>query len=470
MSHSETIGVIGGGLVGCLAGLAFAKKGFKVKVFEARPDMRTPDEQALSQLRSINLAVSSRGIRALRSVDSEMANRVLKDLVPMHGRMIHDLNGNQTCQKYGLHGESINSINRALINRSLLDELDQLDNVELLFNQRFFKCEGLATESPRGFFSVQGTSDLKLVDDVDVWIGADGAYSGMRHQIIKTIPMNFSQEYIDHYYLELRIPRGGDTEETKFSLNPNHLHIWPRHDYMLIALANADGSFTCTLFAPRELFDEQLVTDDAIVKFFKLQFPDALDLMGRERLLESFANNPRGSLVCVRCSPYNAGGNAIIIGDAAHSMVPFYGQGMNAGFEDVRTLMEILDKHQFNFASAFDEYSNTRHKDVTAIVDLSMNNYIEMRHDVVSPAYLIRKQIDGMLYKLLGDRWLPLYTMVSFRDDISYARAVERRAFQDRLLTNVLRGLGIGAAILAVFCKPRFFFKVSVHGFGLCRR
>ncbi|ANB11977.1 kynurenine 3-monooxygenase [Sugiyamaella lignohabitans] len=479
-NESHTVGIVGAGLVGCLAALAFANEGFKVELFESRPDLRDPDQQVLSQLRSINLAVSARGITALRSVDEEMADRVLKDLVPMHGRMVHDLNGKQICQKYGLYGECINSINRSLLNRSLLDELDKLDNVKVTFNHKLIRLDNLKRSSSdnlenaansevvRGHFVGTKTNESLTVENVNVWIGADGSYSQVRSQIQRALQMNFSQEYIDHYYLELRIPAKNETAksshfdstcpeavevgtEAKFALNPNHLHIWPRHEYMLIALANSDGSFTCTLFAPKSLFDKELAisaSDADVVSFFRTNFPSAIELMGDDLLLESFRKNPRGSLVCVKCSPYNVGGKAIIIGDAAHSMVPFYGQGMNCGFEDVRTLMAILKKHEFDFETGFNEYTETRRKDLGAIVDLSMRNYQEMRHDVTSTAYLLRKSVDGFLSRVMGDFWLPLYTMVSFRADIPYSRAVQERQWQNDILTWVIRA-SVGTSLLA---------------------
>lgn len=452
--------------MGCLAALAFANKGFNVQLYDARPDLRDDSEKKLSQLRSINLAVSSRGILAVENIDKAMAARVLKDLVPMHGRMIHLLNGEQQSQNYGLHGEAINSIDRALLNRSLLDELDKLDNVSLNFNKKLIRVNFDHQLGPVASFQVMGTGQEETVSDAELWIGADGSFSRMRSQIQRVVDMDFSQQYIDHYYLELKIqpksqaPSGAmkyDTgpKGTEFLLNPNHLHIWPRHEYMLIALANGDGSFTCTLFAPRKMFTENLIEPTQIINFFRKQFPDALELMGEDLILESFANNPRGSLVSVKCSPYNYQGKGILIGDAAHSMVPFYGQGMNCGFEDVRVLMEFCEASNFNFAEAFDAYSQSRYKDLAAIVDLSMENYIEMRHKVVSTGYLIRKKLDGVLYKLLGDRWLPLYTMVSFRPDVRYSRALTERANQTRIITRVLQVGGTTAVLAALWY--RFF-------------
>lgn len=431
------IAIIGAGLVGCLAALAFAKKGYNVQLYEGRADLRLPEEQTKTSLRSINLAVSARGILALKSVDPEMAERVLKDLIPMSGRMVHDLDGKQTSQKYGLYGESINSINRALLNRALLDELDAA-GVAAHFNHKLQRAD-LRDGRPSLLFKQLAEEGKEVRREVDVVVGADGSFSTMRNQIQRVVKMNFSQEYIDHYYLELKIDAGPNNT---FALDPNHLHIWPRHEFMLIALANGDKTFTSTLFAPQSIFD-QLDSWQQFMDFFTKQFPDAFTLIGEKSLKESFQNNPRGTLVSVKCSPYHAGGKAIIIGDAAHSMVPFYGQGMNCGFEDVRKLMECLETTDFDFEKGFNLYSATRHKDLLSIVDLSMNNYIEMRHSVTSSLYLLRKAVDGVLSRTLGDAWLPLYTMVSFRPDIPYSRAVEKEALQKTIINYGLTTVGL---------------------------
>lgn len=429
--------VIGAGLVGCLAALGFAKKGYKVQLYEGRPDLRLPEEQAKTSLRSINLAVSARGILAMKSIDNDMAERVLRDLIPMSGRMIHDLDGSQTSQKYGLYGESINSINRALLNRSLLDELDNV-GVQTFFNHKLIRADLKGEGRPRLLFKTLEGENIKK--EVDVVIGADGSYSSMRNQLQRAIQMDFSQQYIDHYYLELKI---GATKDNLFALDPNHLHIWPRHDFMLIALANGDKTFTSTLFAPRAIFDELDESWEKFKEFFTRQFPDATSLIGLESLKSSFENNPRGSLVSVKCNPYNAGGKAIIIGDAAHSMVPFYGQGMNCGFEDVRKLLECLNECNFDFENGFNLYSSTRHQDLVSIVELSMRNYVEMRHSVTSSLYLLRKSVDSLLSRLMGDTWLPLYTMVSFRPDIPYSRAVRQEQRQKKLINYGLTTLGL---------------------------
>ncbi|VVT50622.1 uncharacterized protein SAPINGB_P002825 [Magnusiomyces paraingens] len=447
----KTIAVIGAGLVGCVAALAFQKKGYKVKVFEGRPDARTPEQREIFSYRSINMAVSARGILTLDSIDQDMSDRVLQNLIPMHGRMIHDLAGDEISQKYGLYGEAINSIDRADLNRSLLDELDS-SNIETYFNHKLVHASFEPKTKLTFTVDSEKPNDSKetaVFNDIDLVIGADGAHSKVRAQLGKYVRLNFSQEYIDSAYVELRIepnkPKEDDDPVTfyngdqKFKLDKNHLHIWPRHEYMLIALPNTDGSFTSTLFAPWSLL-ESLDSEEKWFDFFWTNFPDIFEksLMTKESLIKAYHENPRGSLVCVRCSPYNYKDKAIILGDAAHSMVPFYGQGMNCGFEDVRVLMSLLDKHHFSFKKAFDEYSATRNKDLNAIVDLAMRNYIEMRHSVISMSYLLRKKLDNFLSKTFGNHWLPLYTMVTFRPDISYSEALRRETLQAKIVHNIV--------------------------------
>lgn len=443
---AKSIIIIGGGLVGAVAALAFAKKGFQVEVYESRPDPRSKAQIALSNSRSINLAISARGLLALESIDEATHESVLKEVIPMHGRMVHDGQGHQISQNYGLHGEAINSINREILNRMLLDQVADLENVTIKFGHKLEKADFVA-DSPKVWLSTDSGETVET--SADVIIGADGSYSRTRQQLQRVVNMNYQQEYIDHYYLELMIPN----TDGNFALSPNHLHIWPRHQYMLIALANQDTSFTVTLFAPKVLFNELEGDDGKITAFFSENFPDAMELIGVKEVLRCFNQNPKGSLVCVKCSPYNYKGKAIIIGDAAHSTVPFYGQGMNCGFEDVRVLMGLLEKYDYDFLKSFDEYTATRHKDLVSIIDLSMRNYVEMRHNVVTARYLLRKKIDGWLCKLLGDSWLPLYTMVSFRPDISYSQAISKEAKQTKILQygeNVVFAAGlIGAAAFA---------------------
>lgn len=427
----KTVAVIGAGLVGSLAALAFAKRGYQVTVFEQRGDPRLAKNK---NLRSINLAVSDRGVNALRNVDFKLCDSILQHVIPMKGRMIHHVEGELESQRYDLDNQCINSIDRGYLNDLLLNELDNHELIKVEFSR---KLENLN-------LSGQPTLTFANLDikSFDIVIGADGVFSAVRHLLQKYIRMDFTQEYIDSTYLELRIPPGEDGD---FQIDANHLHIWPRHKFMLIALPNLDGSFTSTLFAPWDVMDT-LHSDEKILEFFNENFPDAVDLITEKELLYAFHMHPRGKLLSVTCNKYNHSGKCLIIGDASHGMVPFYGQGMNCGFEDVDVLMALLDKHEDDVEKAFNEYTETRHKDLVAIVDLAKENYKEMRHKVTSKLFVLRKRVDFILTYYLREKWIPLYTMVSFRSDIPYSEAVARVEFQNKILLGI-EGLIVGTGV-----------------------
>ncbi|SCW00106.1 LAFE_0B09582g1_1 [Lachancea fermentati] len=452
----ESVAVIGAGLVGCLAAVALAKRNYDVTLFDYRHDPRLASTSDRN-LRSINLAISARGITALQFVDRAMSERVLREIIPMRGRMIHDTLGHQEPQNYGLFGECINSIDRAVLNNSLLDELEAYPNIKLQFGHKLARIAFGARHQTCEFTTTSAAgpqSDARARFDFDFVVGCDGAYSTTRSQMQRVIRMDYAQEYIDCCYIELYIPPAKDVNPAyggKFSISPNHLHIWPRHNYMLIALANADGSFTSTFFGPWSLV-ESLDSTSKIEAFFVENFPDAVDLIGLDEAVYAFENHPKGALMCVECKPYHVAGKAIILGDAAHSMVPFYGQGMNCGFEDVRVLMQILDQNHGNRARAFDEYTAQRHKDLVSIIELAKNNYKEMSHKVTSKWFLLRKKLDTILGRTLKDRWLPLYTMVSFRADIPYHKAIEVEKRQKRIL---------------VYLQAVVILATSVGGYGV---
>jgi len=328
--------------------------------------------------------------------------------------------------------------------------------------------------------------DQNIHVDFDFCIGADGSYSVIRRQLMRVVRMDFQQEYIPHEYLELKMPAGQDKNNSPvFLLDPNHLHIWPRHSFMLIALPNKDKTFTCTLFAPTAEFD-RLNRPEIITTWFKFHFPDALSIIGEEALLRDFERNPRSPLISTKSKPYHYKDRALLLGDAAHTMVPFYGQGLNCGFEDVRVFMTLLRQEGVESTTVSDgrsiderlarvlgRYSESRHQDLVAICELAMDNYVEMRHSVTTPAYIFKKAIDDILFSLsprqnitlassLGpllaqvpfpsqepSGWLPLYTMVTFRPDISYATARRKAARQSHILT-VLGTVALGATSLAV--------------------
>ncbi|CAE6504132.1 unnamed protein product [Rhizoctonia solani] len=462
--RTRKVVIVGAGPVGCLSAMSFAKQGWEVDVFEGRSDMREPEGKANLSLRSINLAISSRGISALRVVDPAIADRFMQSVIPMHGRMIHDNLGRCQSQLYDRDGQCINSIDRGLLNIGLLDELSNYSNIHLHFRTK------LTTVDFNSRVATFTTGENLLNVDFDLCVGADGSYSTVRRQMMRVVRQ--VGEYLPHDYFELSIPpgRGLDGEPT-FLLDPNHLHIWPRHSFMLIALPNKDRSFTCTLFAPTKDLD-QLDTTDKFVAWFEVHFRDALEHIGRDRLIASFERNPRNSLICVKANPYHYKDRVIIIGDAAHAMTPFYGQGLNCGLEDVRVLMNMLlsfgvsstvsateapnEDKQLSQALAY--YSEHRHQDLVAICDLAIGNYVELRHSVTTPIYRLRKWIDGTLAAFTeavswqnlvpilaqttfpvdtAKGWIPLYTMVTFRPDISYSIAQRKAQEQAKLITKV---------------------------------
>jgi kynurenine 3-monooxygenase len=424
MNKKKHIAIVGAGLVGTLLSVYMAKRGYKVSVFERRADMRKGKAEAG---RSINLALSTRGIRALEEVG--VAEAIKKVAIPMTGRMMHDLKGNLTYLPYGKEGQFINSVSRSGLNMVLMDEAEK-HGVNLFFNHR---CLGLDFEKTSLTLQAIGSAGSQIFD-FDVIIGADGAFSAVRSTMQVTDRFNYSQEYIDHGYKELHIP----PEAGKLLKEKNALHIWPRESFMMIALPNPDDSFTCTLFFPFEGSDSfaALQRNDQILRFFNTNFPDAVPLI--PDLLGDFHQNPTSSLVTIKCFPWKRN-NTLLIGDAAHAVVPFYGQGMNAGFEDCRILNNLLDKHHDNWNKVLDEFQSLRKADADAIAQLAMDNFIEMRDLVADPEFLLRKKIEAKLHELYPQRWIPLYSMVTFNDNIRYSEAQAIGRKQTEIMAEVMR-------------------------------
>ncbi|EJS44604.1 bna4p [Saccharomyces arboricola H-6] len=456
----ESVAIIGAGLVGCLSALAFAKEGYHVTLYDFRQDPRLDTTQN-KNLKSINLAISARGIDALKSIDFDACGRILQDMIPMKGRMIHDLKGEQESQLYGLHGEAINSINRSVLNNNLLDELEKTAT-DLKFGHKLVKIEWTDDKQICHFAITDDSTASLQTEKFDFVVGCDGAYSATRSQMQRKVEMDFSQEYMDLRYIELYIPA---TKVAKpeyngnFAIAPDHLHIWPRHKFMLIALANSDGSFTSTYFGPKDQISDLITSKSRVKNFLIKNFPDIKNVMDLDDAAERFITYPKECLVCVNCNPYDVpGGKAILLGDAAHAMVPFYGQGMNCGFEDVRVLMELMKKHFGDRSKAFAEYSQTRHKDLVSITELAKRNYKEMSHDVTSKRFLLRRKFDALFSIVMKGTWVPLYTMVSFRSDIPYSRALERAERQTRIL-KFLEPLTLGVLSIGGFKLFKYLTK-----------
>ncbi len=416
---NEKIVITGAGLVGSLLSIFLAKRGFKVSVYEKRGDLRSGN---IGGGRSINLALSDRGLNALEKVG--LKSKVLEQVIPMHGRMIHDLKGNQQLQPYGNEGQSINSISRENLNILLLDEAEKI-GVEFKFN---YRCDGADFVRQILFVSDSDGNEEKV--EADVIIGADGAFSALRSAMQKGDRFDYAQQYLAHGYKELTIP----PIDNDFALDPNALHIWPRKSYMLIALPNLDKTFTCTLFFPFEgspSFSE-LNTANDIEKFFEDSLADAKKLI--PDLIDEFSTNPTSSLVTIRCYPWSKG-RFLLMGDAAHAIVPFYGQGMNAGFEDCTVLTNILDRNKSDWEKTLSEFEVERKKDADAIADLALRNFVEMRDSVVDNQFINRKEIEKELHQRFGSDWLPLYSMVTF-DDMPYSEALKRGEAQDKIMAE----------------------------------
>ena len=425
MPHTpETITLIGAGLNGPLLALGLVKRGFRVEIYERRPDMR---RVRISAGRSINLAISTRGIYALSQVG--LWGEMQKIITPMRGRMMHSVASHLSFQPYGKNEtEVINSISRAELNIALMNSAEAA-GVKIFFQQR---CTGVDLRN----------GALQLRDEqtgkdgtfkTDVAIGCDGSASAIRNEMLKLNRFNFSQQYLDYGYKELTIPAGPDG---KHVLETHALHIWPRGNYMLIALPNTDGTFACILFLPFEGPDSfaQLATPAAVQEFFRLQFPDAAPLM--PNLSENFFANPIGAMVTIKCSPWHVGGRTLLLGDAAHAIVPFFGQGINCGFEDCTQLLDLLDRHGADWPSVFREFEQARKVNTDAIADLAVENFVEMRDLVADPRFLFRKRVELALEAKYPRLFVPKYAMVTFHR-IPYAVALERGHTQDRILTEL---------------------------------
>lgn len=430
MAQEKKAIIVGGGLVGTLWAIFLARRGYTVDVYESRGDMR---QVGYIGGRSINLAMSERGWRAVRQAGIEEAIR--KVAIPMEGRMIHNLNGELVFQPYGEQGQAIYSVSRGGLNMELLKIADEFDKVRFHFNHRCLKVD-----ADRNTLLFEDTkTGARMEESAPLIFGTDGAFSAVRNSLQKRSRFNYSQSYLDYAYKELCILPGPDG---KHVMDTHALHIWPRGNFMLIALPNTDGTFTCTLFLPFEGVHafEHLQGDEAVMAFFKEHFPDAIPLM--PGLLEDFRINPTSSLATIRCSPWHVGEGVLLLGDAAHAIVPFFGQGMNAGFEDCTILDQMIDEYEENWQQILPEFSRSRPKDANAIADLALANFIEMRDLVADPVFLLRKKIAALLHEKFGDEFLPMYSMVSF-GHVPYSQALAEGQRQDQLLDSIIQIEGI---------------------------
>jgi kynurenine 3-monooxygenase len=413
--------LVGGGLAGSLLALMLARRGVTVTVYERRADVRA---ERIEEGRSINLALSVRGIHALQQVGLDAA--VLAQTIPMRGRYIHPVSGSTSLIPYGrTPDEVIHSVGRRALNAQLLDALALEPNATVHFHHR---CTGydlrtrtltIRDESARREFTVAAP----------VVIGTDGAASAVRLSLMLHTRMNYTQEYLEHGYKELTIPPG---EGGSFRIEPNALHVWPRGGFMMIALPNLDRSFTCTLFLPHREF-AQLDSREAASGFFARTFPDAIPLL--PNLEEEFVHNPTGGLVTVRCSPWHHGGQVLLLGDAAHAIVPFFGQGMNCAFEDCEVLTGLFDQFGGNWEEIFPRFFAERKPNTDAIAQLALDNFVEMRDTSADPHFALKRQLEHLLEERHPGRFLSKYAMVSFHR-VPYREALDRGRVQDAVLMD----------------------------------
>ncbi|XP_062851334.1 kynurenine 3-monooxygenase [Trichomycterus rosablanca] len=442
-AYKKKVAVVGGGLVGALNACFFAKRGFEVAVFESREDIRSAKTV---KGRSINLALSHRGRRALNHVGME--EKVVSKGIPMHGRMIHSLNGKRSSIPYGKKGQYILSVGRANLNKDLLTAAEAYPNTEL-----HFKYKLLDWSPETGIMTFLGPDGTEKEIQADLIVGCDGAFSATRKQFLRCSRFDYSQTYIPHGYLELTMPpKNGD-----FAMEPNFLHIWPRNTFMMIALPNLDKTFTCTLFMPFEDF-EKLTTEDKMMNFFQKFFPDLIPLIGVDALKRDLFRLPAQAMVSVKCSPYHLMDKCVLMGDAAHAVVPFFGQGMNAGFEDCLVFDEIMDKFDEDIDAVLPEYTRIRAPDDHAIADLAMYNYVEMRAHVNSKYFLFRKYLDRVLHFFMPKTIIPLYTMVTFTRT-RYHEAVIHWQWQNKVITRGLFLFGSVSTAGSIYLLIKYFPK-----------
>ncbi len=433
MNNKQHILIIGAGLCGSLLALRMAQRAYKITLVEKRPDLRKSKQDAG---RSINLALSNRGLRGLRLAGVEEAAKKL--CIPMNGRMIHDVHGNNFLSPYsGRKNEYINSISRPGLNMLLLDAAEKMPNVTIIFNHG---CEHVDLEIVSATFKNYANEEILKVS-ADIIFGTDGAGSAVRQSMSKNQSFNLSQEWLSHGYKEISIPAA---EDGGHRTEKHALHIWPRGEDMLIALPNLDGSFTVTLFLPYTNSDycfQNLTTPEMVHEYFKKEYPDAVAMI--PNLTEEFFGNPTGPLGTIKCSPWHSDGKVLLMGDAAHAIVPFYGQGMNASFEDVVVFDEILEKHtiensgKMDWKSIFEEYEKNRKKDTDAIADLAVDNFHEMKEHTADPLFQQKRKLETAFEAEFLEDYYSKYSLVTFKESIPYSEAMKRGRAQDKAILDL---------------------------------
>lgn len=453
MNASGThIGIVGGGLGGALLAAHLGRAGYTVDLYERRGD---PDAGNYVGGRSINLAISARGIAAMEEIG--LAREVLASAVPMRGRMIHGRDGRLQFQPYDKDpARCIHSVGRAALNSATIAAARALPNVCVRFNQR---CIDVDLDRPAIQLCDVATGEHEE-RSADLVIGADGAFSTVRRAMMRLDRFSYSQDYLAHGYKELTIPPAADGG---FQIEPNALHIWPRRSFMMIALPNRDGSFTCTLFFP---FDgpvsfAALRTEEDVRRFFDEQFPDAAPLM--PTLLHDFFQNPTGSMATMRCAPWYHRDRVVLLGDAAHAVVPFYGQGANASFEDCSVLVQCLREHPKDRERALRQYHALRKRNVDALADLALENFLEMRDKTASRWFHLYKRAERTLHRALPGWYTPLYTFISFTT-VPYAESVRRARRANRIaaITGLMLLVLLLGLVLRLISRETWFGALAM--------
>jgi len=451
--QQTTITLIGAGLVGSLLAVLLAKRGFKVEIFERRSDMRKND---ISAGRSINLALANRGIYPLE--EAGIMDKVKPILTTMKGRMIHDLDGKQNFQSYGQRSEEvIYSVSRGDLNKICLDEAEQTGLVTIHFNKR---CESVDFDTNLIHLVDENSGEQSQATFTQV-VGTDGSASAVREAIHNIVSTQHDIIQLGHSYKELCIPPG-DTGE--FLIDANSLHIWPRGGFMLIALPNEDASFTVTLFMPNEgeISFDTINTKEKADAFFSEYFSDAKQKM--PELLHDFFNNPTGHLATVKCAPWHYKDRALLLGDAAHAVVPFHGQGMNCGFEDALDLVKTIEKENqkiVNWQNIFSQVDKNRKPNGDAIADMAIENYVTMRDSVTDEKFLLRNKLAFELENRFPDYFCPRYSMVMFHR-LPYAEAKRRGSIQEEILIELTQKISSIDAVDYTLAKSLIENKLTL--------
>ncbi len=420
----KNIAIVGSGLVGSLLGILLKRNGHQVTVFDRRPDIRTIEFSG----RSINLAMSNRGWKTLSKLGLE--SEVKKIAIPLYRRAMHVNDKPVYFQKYGKEDEAIWSIGRGVLNRKMID-LAENEGVDFRFGEKVWDLNLPEAK----LFTGETEKGIWQEYQYDLIFGCDGAFSRVRHKMQRRSRFDYSQDFIDVGYKELTIPPDDDG---KHALDMNSFHIWPRGKFMLIALPNLDGSFTCTLFLPfeGEVSFEQIKSKKQAKAFFKTYFPNVRKQI--ENLTEDFFKNPTSAMVTMKCYPWTYWNKVALVGDSAHAVVPFYGQGMNAGFEDISVLDDLMTEHGDDWETIFSDYQRARKPNADAIAELSYRNFVEMSSKTADPKFLLQKQIEKHFAAKYPDKWIPVYSRVTF-SDAPYAEALAIGDKQQFIMDEIMK-------------------------------